>query len=129
MKVKENILAEVEPKTQSSRPRPRTQKQSEAKDRPSRANDRNARGQGHDAKVFKKKGLHKFTARSLARSPRRRKKKVMTLAHFLQIKKYCCPDRAFLRTCRLGQGLTFKAKAKDFKMCSRGLRRGLHAVA
>ena len=75
----------------------------------------NAQGQGPrtqhlDTSVFQKKGLLKFTARSLARSPRRRKKKVMTLAHLLQIKNSAVLDHKQ----GMFEDLEAEAKAKDF---------------
>ena len=61
------ILAEVESRTQGSRPRPRTQKKSEAKAKDRLSEDRHSRGQGQECsrprtqpQVFcKKKGLQK----------------------------------------------------------------------
>ena len=58
-----NLFTEVESRTQGSRPRPRTQKKSEAKAKDSLSEDRHSRGQGPrtQAQVLskKKKGLHK----------------------------------------------------------------------
>ena len=57
------FLAEVESRTQGSRPKPRTQKKSEAK-----AKDRNTRGQGPRTQAqvlsIKKKSSQKFFTRS-----------------------------------------------------------------
>ena len=64
--------AEVESRTQGSRPRPRTQKKSEAKAKDSLFEDRTSRGQGQErsrprprtkdtgASVLRKKSLQKF---------------------------------------------------------------------
>ena len=59
------LLPEVESRTQGSRPRPRTQKKSKAKD--SLSEDRHSRGQGHKRKCSpkKKKGLHKHFSSDL----------------------------------------------------------------
>ena len=67
-----STLAEVESRTQGSRPRPRTQKKSEAKVKDSLSEDRHSRGQGQECSrprprtkdtsasaLQKKKGLHK----------------------------------------------------------------------
>ena len=57
-----DLLAEVESRTQGSRPRPRTQKKSEAKDSLSRTDtlEAKAKDQEHKRKCSpKKKGLHK----------------------------------------------------------------------
>ena len=66
------LFAEVESRTQGSRPRPRTQKKSEAKANDSLSKDRHSRGQGQECSrprprtkdtsasaLQKKKGLHK----------------------------------------------------------------------
>ena len=77
-------LTELESRTQGSRPRPRTQKKSEAKD--SLSEDRHTRGQGQNARgqgqgprtqaqvLSKKKGLHKNFLGDL----KKKKKKVFT---------------------------------------------------
>ena len=104
----------MESKTQGSRSRPRTQNNPRPKTDPLEAKDRNTRGQGPrtqrvDTSIFKKKGLLKFTARSLARSPRRRKKKGHVLGPFFTNQKIVLSstaNTAFSRTCWLGgQGL------------------------
>ena len=86
--------------TQGSKPgpRPTTQYNPRPRTDPLEAKDRNVRGQGQGprtqhASVFQNKDLHKFIARSLVRSPRRRKKKVMTLAHFFESKNSAVLDR------------------------------------
>ena len=75
-------LAEVESRTQGSRPRPRTQKKSEAKAKDSLSEDRHSRGQGQEcsrprprtqAQVLskkKKKGLHKNFSGDLQKKKR-----------------------------------------------------------
>ena len=99
MTVKE-ILAEVESRTQTRDRGQGQQHKTIRGQRPTLSKPRTgmleamAKDQEHNAQVFLKKqlqSLHKFTAMSLARSPaRRRKKKVMTLAHFLTNQKKCC---------------------------------------
>ena len=119
-------------RTQGSRPRPRAQKNFEAKDRPSR-------GQGHGQRRKyspKKEGLQNFfSGKKVFKNffsgdfHLRKTKKVFTNflrgfwrfpTKFQQFKKQCCPraeDRAIFEDLRLrGQ-----AKAKDFKMYPRGL--------
>ena len=58
--------SEVESRTQGSRPRPRTQKKSEAKAKDSLSEDRHSRGQGPrtQAQVLSKKSSQKFFKRS-----------------------------------------------------------------
>ena len=75
-------FAEVESRTQGSRPRPRTQKKSEAKD--SLSEDRHSRGQGqecsrprprtkdHKRKCFPKKKKKVFTKNFFRRSPKKK---------------------------------------------------------
>ena len=94
-------MAEVESRTQGSRPRPRTAFP--------RTDPLEAKDQGHKRKCSpKKKGLHK------------------NFLVDLQKKKKCCPrvkDRPIFEDLRprgQGQGLEFEAKAKDFKICPRG---------
>ena len=103
--------------TQGSRPR--TQNNPRPRTDPLEAKDRNARGQGlrtQRASVFQKKSLLKFTARSLARSPRRRKKKGHDLGLFFtnhKIVLFSTANRAFSSNCRLGgqgQGLYYRGQ-------------------
>ena len=77
----------------------------------------------------------------MARSPRRRKEKIMTLAHFFTNQKIVLSSTAQTGHFRglvgleakakdltieaKAKDLTIEAKAKDFKMCSRGRLRGL----
>ena len=92
--------AEVESRTQGSRPRPRTQKKSEAKAKDSLSEDRHSRGQtlsrprtgmleakakdqGHKAQVLskkkkKKRSSQKFFRRSPKKKKKKKKKKVFT---------------------------------------------------
>ena len=139
-------LAEVESRTQGSRPRPRTQKKSEAKAKDSLSEDRTSRGQGPRTQTQvltpppKKKAFTKiFQAIS-------KKKKVFTKIFQAIFMKNCFPKNfssapqnsnnsknsavleprtvQFSRTSGLeakAKDLTFEAKAKDFKMCPRGL--------
>ena len=71
------ILTEVESRTQGSRPRPRTQKKSEAKD--SLSEDRTSRGQGQgprtQAQVLSKKQKKRSSQKFFRRSPKKKKKK------------------------------------------------------
>ena len=71
------LRPEVESRTQGSRPRPRTQKKSEAKAKDSLSEDRTSRGQGQEcSRPFqKKKGLHKNFSGDLKK---KKKKKVFT---------------------------------------------------
>ena len=80
------------------------------------AKDRNARGQGREtrtqrASVFQKKVFLKFTARSLAHSPRPKKgHDRVPFSTNQKIVLSSTENRAFLRTCRLGgqgQGLYY----------------------
>ena len=127
-------------RTQGSRPGPWTQKNFEAKDRPSRG-----QGQGHRRKCSQKKGLQKFFSCDF-------KKKVFK--NFFQAKKVFKnffsgdlylrkPEQRSLQIFRMVSGVFqqnfnnskivlsssrgqanfrgLEAKAKDFEMCSRGL--------
>ena len=118
----------MESKTQCSwpRPRPRTKNSLRQRTDPLEAKHRNARGQGQGprtycTKVFKKKGLHKFTARSVASSPRRRKKKGHDLGSYFTNQKIVLSstaNRAFSRTCRLGgqsQGLYLRGQGQGLQ--------------
>ena len=91
MNVKE-IIAEVESKTQGSRPWPRPRTPNNPRPRPSSeplgAKNRNARGQNQglrtqSASVFQKKVFINLP-RGVWRVLQDEEKKVMTLAHFLQ---------------------------------------------
>ena len=95
-----NLQAEVESRTQGSRPRPRTQKKSEAKD--SLSEDRHPRGQGQEcsrprprkkdtsASAFQKK---RSSQKFLRRSPQKNvfQKIFQALHKILLFKKLCCP--------------------------------------
>ena len=121
--MQQEFLPEVESRTQGSTPRPRTQKNFEAKDRPSRGQGQRPRTQTQvlskkkgsskfffrrkrSLKIFfqvistrgnQKKGLCRFSARFLAFSN-----------EMSTVQKYCCPgaeDRAIFEDLRLrGQG-------------------------
>ena len=134
-------LAEVESRTQGSRQRPRTQKRSEAKDRPSE--DGPSRGEGHNALVFSKKKVIaqkkksevfreyqtyfqkkviKNFPRDLWLAPTRRKKNGLDLGPFLTNQKM-----VLSRTGHFCKVLEPKAgrfrgfagfEAKDFKLCT-----------
>ena len=67
--------AEVESRTQGSRPRPRTQKKSEAKAKDSLSKDRHSRGQGHKAQVLSNKKKKRSSQKFFRRSPKKKKKK------------------------------------------------------
>ena len=133
-----HLPAEVESRTQGSRPRPSTQKKSEAKD--SLSEDRHSRGQGQECSrprtkdtkrkcsPKKKKGLHKNFSGDLKK---KKKKKVFTkIFQAISTKKrspknfssapqnFNIPkNRAVLEA--KAKDLTFEAK--DFKICPRGL--------
>ena len=103
-------LTEVESRTQGSRPRPRTQKKSEAK----------AKNQRHKCKCFPKKKVLKIFFRSISK-----KKKNGVEKHFSpdpQNFKHS-KNSAVLesRTGQFSRTWGFEAKAKDLKMCPRGL--------
>ena len=79
---KSELVAEVESRTQGSRPRTRTQKKSEAKAKDSLSEDRHSRGQGQECSrprtkdtsasaLQKKRSSQKF----FRRSPKKKKKK------------------------------------------------------
>ena len=125
----------MESRTQGSRPRPRTQKKSKAKD--SLSEDRHFRGQGQECsrprtqaqvlskkkkKVFtktfqaiskKKKGLHKNFSSDLHEKTFS-KKIFKRSTKFQQFKKYCCPraeDRPIFEDLRpRGQGLDLRGQ-------------------
>ena len=67
---------EVESRTQGSRPRPKTQKKSEAKAKDSLSEDRHSRGQGHKRKCspIKEKGLHKNFSGDLQKNKNKKKR-------------------------------------------------------
>ena len=128
-------MPEVESRTQGSRPRPRTQKKSEAKD--SLSEDRYSRGQGQEcsrprsrtkdtsasALQKKKKGLHKNFSSDLH-------KKTFSIkffkrsTKFSQFKKYCCPraeDRPIFEDLRprgQGQGLDLRGQGQGLQNVS-----------
>ena len=93
------LQAEVEWRTQGSRPRPRAQKKSEAKAKDSLFEDRHSRGQGQECsrprprtKDTKHKCSPKKKKRSsqkfFRRSPKKKKKKVFTkIFHAISTKK------------------------------------------
>ena len=122
----ELFSTEVESRTQGSRPRPRTQKKSEAKD--SLSEDRYSRGQGPrtQAQVLskKKKGLHKNFSGDLH-------KKYVFQKIFQALHKILTIQKLVLSSSR-GQANFRGLEAKDFKMCPRGRPggqgrpRGLH---
>ena len=92
-----------------------------------------AKDQGHNAQVIsQKKGLYEFIARSLARSPRQRKKKGHDLRPLSTNQKIVLSSTAkghFRELVGLeakANDFTFEAKAKDVKMCSRERRQGLY---
>ena len=101
------IIAEVESKTQGSRPR--TQNNPRPKTDPLVAKDRNARGQGHNVQVFSKKRLSLNLPRGLWRVLQDEEKKGHDLGPFFTNQKIVLSstaNRAFSRTCGLGgQGL------------------------
>ena len=123
----------MESRTQGSRPRPRTQKKSEAKD--SLSEDRHSRGQGQEcsrprprtketsASALQKKKKKVFTKIFQAISTKKRFPKKFSSAsqNFNNSKNTAVLEPRtgqFLRTWGL------EAKAKDFKMCPRGRPRG-----
>ena len=128
-----NLLTAVESRTQGSRPRPRTQKKSEAKD--SLSEDRHSRGQGQECSRPRPR-----TKDTSASALQKKKKKRFSSApqNFNNSKNTAVLEPRtgqFSRTSGLeakAKDLTFKAKAKDFKMCPRGhplgqgRPRGLH---
>ena len=121
MNVKE-IIEEVGSKTQGSRPR--TQNNPRPRTNPLEAKDRNAPSQGPStqrARVFQKKGSPQIYREVSGAFFKTMKKKVMTLAHFLQNQKTVLSSTANKHF----RGLV-GLEAKDFKMCSRGRRRGIH---
>ena len=125
----------MESRTQGSRPRPRTQKKSKAK-------DRNARGQGprHKRKCSPKKkkkvltkifqAISKKKKRSSQKFFKRSPQKIFKrFTKFLQFKKYCCPraeDRPVFEDLRpRGQGLNLQGQGKIGPR-GQGRPRGLH---
>ena len=127
----------MESRTQGSRPRPRTQKKSEAKAKDSLSEDRHSRGQGQEcsrprtqAQVLskKKKSSQKFFKRSPQKTVFR--KIFQALHKILTIQKILLSSSRGQANFRglEAKDLTFEAKAKDFKMCPRGQGRprGLH---
>ena len=134
------LISEVESRTQGSRPRPRTQKKSEAKAKDSLSEDRHSRGQGQECS--RPRPMTKDTSASALQ----KKKKVFTkIFQAISTKKRFLKNFSsapqnfnnskntavleprtgqFSRTWGLeakAKDLTFEAKAKDFKICPRGL--------
>ena len=140
------LLAEVESRTQGSRPRPRTQKKSEAKAKDSLSEDRHSQGQGQEcsssrprtqAQVLSQK---KKVFTKIFQAISKKKKKVFK--KFFQtistkkpfLKNFSTAPQNFNnsintavlepRTGRFSR--TWGLEAKDFKMCPRGRPPGLH---
>ena len=129
------LEAEVESRTQDSRPRPRTQKNFKAKDRPSRGQGSRTQTQVFSKKIIKgpqnffSGGLKKkrcwkiFFRRSLLEETKKK-----FFADFPQdfwrfpTKFQRFKNSAVLvpRTGQFSRTWGFEAKAKDFKMCPRG---------
>ena len=118
------------------RPRPRTQKNPRPRPRTAfprtdtlEAKDRNARDQGQGPRtqaqvLSKKKGLHKNFSGDLHK--KRFPKNFSSASQNFNYSKNSAvlepKTGQFSRTCGLeAKDLTFEAKAKDFKMCPRGL--------
>ena len=128
----------MESRTQGSRPKPRTHK--------SRGQGHTFWGQGLEcsrprtknttrvlqkqkknvftqkfAKLSKNSGVKNFFLQDLWCAPRWNKK-LMTLSHFQQVKKLCCPraeDKAFSRTCRnRGQELDLRGQGQRLQIVS-----------
>ena len=129
-----SFFPEVESRTQGSRPRPRIQKKSEAKAKDSLSEDRHSRGQGQEcsrprtqAQVLSKKKKKVFTKIFQAISTKKCFPKHFSSApqNFYNLKNSAVFEPRtgqFSRTWGLeAKDLTFEAKAKDFKMCPRGL--------
>ena len=122
----------MESRTQGSRPRPRTQKKSEAKAKDSLSEDRHFRGQGQEcswprprtqAQVLSKK--KRSSQKFFKRPPQKNvfQKNFSTAPrNFYNLKILLSSSRGQANF----RGL--EAKAKDFKMCPRGQGRprGLH---
>ena len=125
----------MESRTQSSRPRPRTQKNSRPRTAFSRtdtleAKDRNARGQGQgprtQAQVLSKKKKKVFTKIFQAISTKKTlsKKFFKRYTKFQQFKKYCCPraeDRPIFEDLRprgQGQGLDLRGQGQGLQNLS-----------
>ena len=136
------LLPEVESRTQGLKPRPRT---AFPRTDTLEAKDRNARGQGQEcsrprtkntsASAIQKKGLHKnFSGdlkkkRSSQKFFRRSPQENVFQSIFQALHKILTFQKIVLSSSR-GQAnfrgleakdLTFEAKAKDFKICPRGL--------
>ena len=113
------LMSEVESRTQGSRPRPRTQKKSEAKD--TFSEDRHSRGQGPrtQAQVLSKK--KRSSQKFFRRSPQKNvfQKIFQVLLKILTIQKIVLSSSRGHANFRglEAKDLTFDAKAKDFKMC------------
>ena len=137
------MLAEVESRTQGSRPRPRPRTQKNPRPRTAfprthslEAKDRNARGQGPRTKDTSASALHK-KKRSSQKFFKRSQRKHIFQTIFQALHKILTIQKLVLSSSR-GQanfrGLEasrprprtwgFEAKAKDFKMCPPGRPRG-----
>ena len=126
-----HLLTEVKSRTQGSRPRPRTQKKSEAKAKNSLYEDRHSRGQGQkcsrprtkdtSASALQKKKV--FTKIFQAISTKKRFPKNFSSAprNFNNSKNSAVLEP---RTGQFSRTSGLEAKAKDFKMCPRGRSRG-----
>ena len=129
---------EVELRTQGSRPR--TQKNSGAKAKDSLSEDRHSRGQGHKRKCSPKKkkrvfikifqAISKKVFNFFRQSPQKNVFQIIfqVLHKILTIQKIVLSSsrgqanfRGFEPWGLEAEDLTFTAKAKDFKMCPRGL--------
>ena len=144
----QNFKSEVESRTQGSRPRPRTQKNPRPRTAfprtdPLKAKDRNARGQGPRTQVQvlskKKRSSQKFFRRypkkkvftkifqEISRKKRLLKNFSSAPQNFNNSKNSAVLEPRtgqFSRTWGFearAKDLNFEAKAKDFKMCPRGL--------
>ena len=120
----------MESRTQGSRPRPRTQKKSEAKAKDSLSEDRHSRGQGQecsrprtkDTSALKKK--RRSSRKFFKRSPQKNVfQKIFQAPHnILTIQK-------ILLSSSRGQAQFFedlRPRGKDFKCVLHGCPRGLH---
>ena len=112
----------MESRTQCSRPRARSRTQKNPRPRADfpRTGPLEAKNKHTTCKFSKKKGLYKFTARSLARSPGRRKKG-HDLGPFFTNQKIVLSwtkERAFSKNCRLrsqDQGLDLRGLGKELQ--------------
>ena len=143
------FFPEVESRTRGSRPRPSTQKKSEAKAKDSFSEYIHSRGQGQEclrprtkntnAKVLHKKifknffqGFQHFFFQAIFKKNDVEKNLSAYLQNFNHSKNSAVLEprtKQFSRTWGFeAKDLTFEAKAKNFKMCPRGQKRpqGLH---